>query len=107
MQRDSAAWQNYNAKMQAYWEKRQMVQDTFALFSPSMNYETITGTITDSGTEDVMRPGAGGNFDRSNRQETDTGGTLGKVISNILALLLFPSVFFGLAYVRFMRMDVR
>ena len=107
VQRDSAAWQSYNEEMQSYRQKRQMLQDTFALFSPSMNYETVTSAITSTDTTDVMRPGAGGAFDRSNQEETDTEGTIGKVMGNIIALLLFPAVFFGLAYMRFMRLDVR
>jgi len=105
----SGAWQKFNQQMQAYWEKRQAVHDSLALFSPSMNYDTVVSGVTATSTGDVINsPGMSAvSFSVSGKQVTDTGDIVGKIAGNVVALLLFPAIFFGLAYVRFMRLDVR
>ena len=105
----SEAWNKFNDRMQTYWEKRQMIHDMLALFSPTMNYDTITSVITH------RTPGSGSgfagvaisSFTIAGTQDTGLGDLWGKITANIIALLLFPAVFFGLAYMRFMRLDVR
>jgi len=113
MSGSSDAWKQFNGRMQAYWEKRQTVHDTLALFSPTMNYETITSSVTYKTASSAMAVGPGSgkvvsaSFSIAEKQETCVENILGKILANIVALLLFPVVFFGLAYVRFMRLDVR
>ncbi|MBC8520469.1 MAG: ABC transporter permease subunit, partial [Methanomicrobia archaeon] len=55
-------------------------------------------------------------YGQSSSSMTSTGGgeaapglqeVLGKGWEKILALLIFPVVFFAIAYVKFMRMDIR
>jgi ABC-2 type transport system permease protein len=107
---NSDAWKKYNDRMQVYSEKRQMIHDTLALFSPTMNYEAITSSITyrTSNTEMIGRStDSVTSFSTTKTASTGVENILGKIIANIIALLLFPAVFFGLAYMRFMRMDVR
>ncbi|MFA4877611.1 MAG: ABC transporter permease subunit [Methanoregula sp.] len=104
------AWNKFTGRMQAYWEKRQMIHDTLALFSPTMNYETITSSVTYRTSGSGM--GGGGaiavsSFTMSKKQDTSVEDLLGKIAGNMIALLLFPAVFFGLAYMQFMRLDVR
>jgi ABC-2 type transport system permease protein len=104
----NAAWNGFNEKMQAYWEKRQMVHDTLALFSPTMNYEMITSAITArTAFDSVVTGSAVTSFAVNSAEGTDTGDILGGIVANLVALLLFPAVFFGLAYLRFLRLDVR
>lgn len=107
----SGAWDAYNEKMQAYWEKRQMVRDTFALFSPTMNYESIIAAITSGsfGRSLVMSSGSSTatSFTVSSTGDASVEDILAAIAPNLIALLLFPAIFFGLAYVRFMRLDVR
>ncbi|MFA4860636.1 ABC transporter permease [Methanoregula sp.] len=111
-QGSSDAWDRFNERMNTYWEKRQAMHDTLALLSPTMNYESITSSITNgiSGNTLVMSAGSGmttNAFSVSRTGDAGIGDKLGKIAANIIALLLFPSVFFGLAYIRFMRLDVR
>lgn len=105
------AWEEFNNRMQDYWEKRQTVHDTLALFSPTMNYESIATTITAGSTGTGFITGARGSvvtsFSVSGEEENGTGDILGPIAANLVALLLFPAVFFGLAYLRFLRLDVR
>ena len=106
------AWNRFNERMDTYWEKRQMMHDTLALFSPTMNYESVTSAITSriSGNSVVLGGGGGSvvtSFSVTQKQDDGIEDTLGKILPNIIALLLFPAVFFGLAYMRFMRLDVR
>jgi ABC-2 type transport system permease protein len=106
----SDAWQRFNERMDTYWEKRQAMHDTLALFSPTMNYESVTSSVTNQVSANLMSVGSVSvvsSFSVSKAPDADIGGLLGKIIPNIIALLLFPAVFFGLAYVQFMRLDVR
>jgi ABC-2 type transport system permease protein len=40
-------------------------------------------------------------------EKTSIFDVLGDLMKNIIALIAFPAVFLGLAYVKFMRMDIR
>ncbi len=107
---DNGAWDEYNEQVRAYWEKQQMVKDTFALFSPTMDYQSVTSTITSTMTPGFVLSAGNGvttAFMVSEGETTSVEDILGKILANIAALLLFPAVFFGLAYLRFMRLDVR
>ncbi|MDO9324018.1 MAG: ABC transporter permease subunit [Methanoregula sp.] len=108
----NGAWNQFNERMQVYWEKRQMVHDTLALFSPAMNYESVTSAITSQYTGSSMTLGGSGSKTATSFSVTMNGNAgvedvFSKIIANLIALLLFPAVFFGLAYMRFMRLDVR
>ncbi|MDD1701408.1 MAG: ABC transporter permease [Methanoregula sp.] len=116
----SPAWDEYSKNVQEYWEKRTAIQGVFALFSPTMNYDSITQKITSavttkqlsyrsfgSGTTAVTISSASSSFDTSDRKDTDIAGILGGIIPNLVALLVFPACFFALSYAKFMRMDVR
>jgi len=118
----SPAWNDYNTKMQAYWEKRTAIQGVFALFSPTMNYDSITQKITSAVTTKQLSYRSSGSattavtissssslssFDTSDHKDTDIAGILGGIIPNLVALLVFPACFFALSYAKFMRMDVR
>ncbi|MDD1676802.1 MAG: ABC transporter permease [Methanomicrobiales archaeon] len=103
-------WNKYNQQMQVYWDKRMAVEGTLALFSPTTNYERMVTTVTTTNDAVVnMRRGAGGfavarAYGEQSGQNADP---LGAIVNNLVALVLFPAVFFGLAYIRFMRLDVR
>jgi len=114
------AWKEYNAKMDAYWEKRGVIQGVLSLFSPTMNYERIASQITTAATANqismrssgssvatVTVSGTSSAFETSDHSDTDIAGVLAGIIPNIVALLVFPACFFALSYARFMRMDVR
>lgn len=105
------AWDEYNERVQAYWEKRQMVRDTCALFSPTMDYQAVTSALTSTMSSDVLLSSRSGVATSFTVASVSNGPAVedifGKILANIMALLLFPAVFFGLAYLRFMRLDVR
>jgi ABC-2 type transport system permease protein len=110
----NGAWDQYNERMQAYWEKRQMVHDTLALLSPTMNYESITTAVTKQYTGSSLVLGGSGSASVATTfsvtragETTGIGDILSGITANLIALLLFPVVFFGFAYLRFMRLDVR
>ena len=116
----SQVWDDYSKNVQEYWEKRTAIQDVFALFSPTMNYDRITGQITTAVTSKqismkssgststtVTVSGTSSSFDTSDHQDADIAGVLAGIIPNLVALLVFPACFFALSYARFMRMDVR
>jgi len=110
---NNGAWDAFTEKMQAYWEKRQMVHDTLALFSPTMNYESVTTAITKEYSGTAMVLGGSGStsvvssFNVASGEDAGIDGILATITANLIALLLFPAAFFGLAYLWFMRLDVR
>ena len=89
--------QQYEEEWRAWSEKRKPITGAFTVISPNMNYQRISGRIASPSavttTYGDEAPGL---------QEM-----LGKVWKNILALISFSVVFFALAYVKFMRMDIR
>ncbi|NMB78634.1 MAG: ABC transporter permease [Methanomicrobiales archaeon] len=116
------AWDEYDRQTQEYGEKQMHVGDLQFLFSPQKNYEKITVFLTNpalTGTYlyPVMSKGWGDT--PTNAQDVgvavvyeklavfDFSQTLAMIFGNLIALLIQPFVFFGLAYVSFMRMDVR
>jgi ABC-2 type transport system permease protein len=110
---NNGAWDEFGERMQAYSEKRQMVYSTLALFSPTMNYDAITSAVTQQYSSRAMVIGSRGSTTTTAAFSVGTSGDVGledllyPIIASIIALLLFPVVFFGLAYLRFMRLDVR
>jgi ABC-2 type transport system permease protein len=102
-------WVKFNQQMQAYWEKRSAVEGTMALFSPTTNYESMVTSVT-SQNDGTVSMRSGGRFTvarASSGQSAQNADPLGRIANNLVALILFPAVFFGLAYIRFMRLDVR
>ena len=89
--------QQYTEEMEAWFEKRKLITEAFTIISPNMNYERISNRIASSSS--VTTP--------YGDEAPGLQDVLGKVWKNILALISFSVVFFALAYVKFMRMDIR
>ena len=92
---DEAVWKVYQEEsgqyveeMEVYRSKQQFVTDTVYLFSPMMAYNTVASTITYP-------------------SELPPEDAASRIWRNLAALLVFPSIFFAVAYTRFMRMDIR
>ncbi|WP_298665286.1 ABC transporter permease [uncultured Methanofollis sp.] len=104
------AWQEYEEKSRAYWEQRQAVYDTVSLLSPTNNYQRLAMAVTNPQMAKMMM----NSYDpMSADEEIPQDGfsalfaLLGDMAKNIAALIITPALFFGLAWVRFMREDVR
>lgn len=116
-------WDRYNEQTREYGDRQMRMRDTQYLFSPAKNYEKITTCLT---SPDMIRYMLYFTMIESPLQKTDAqgqelsatiaympdlnfdeSGILSLIAGNLIALLVLPSVFFGLAYVRFMRMDIR
>ncbi|MEN6343318.1 MAG: ABC transporter permease [Methanospirillum sp.] len=108
----SPEWKRFQAEMQVYSEKQRTVQDISTLLSPGMNFEAIANGL--AGNENLATfssPAANrGGFVTTVKSSAAGAGTEDRaagVAMNFLALLIFPAVCFGIAYTRFMRIDVR
>ena len=101
---EDPAWREYEEEMKTYIEKRRLISDISNLLSPQMNYYTVAMAVTNPRIALMMS-----SYTDAGAQE-EPGGlaeALGRVWMNIAALIVFPSVFFGATYVKFMRMDIR
>jgi len=92
---DETVWKAYEEESRRYVEevevyqsKQQFVTDTVYLFSPMMTYNAVASTVTYP-------------------SELPPEDAASRIWQNFAALIAFPSVFFAIAYVKFMRMDLR
>jgi ABC-2 type transport system permease protein len=117
------AWDRYNQQLREYGNRELGLKEIQYLVSPTRNYEKIVTCLTSPAwTRIVLYRSTGESLvqkiDNQGRRiwvsidyepkiDYDFSGVLSLIIGNLIALLIFPSVFFGLAYVSFMKMDIR
>jgi ABC-2 type transport system permease protein len=106
------AWQEYEAQSRAYWERRQVVSDAVSLLSPTSNYQMLAYAVTNPDMARVMLSSSRFSVVEMDNEIPQEGfsalfALLAEMAKNIAALLITPALFFGLAWVRFMREDVR
>ena len=92
---DEAVWMAYEeecrqhtGEMEEYRGRRQVVTDTVNLFSPITSYYAVVWPVADP----------------SGMPPEDAAGQIWR---GVAALVVFSSVFFAVAYGKFMRMDIR
>jgi len=88
---DPEALAEYERASREYTNQRRTITDIVTLVSPTGNYQTILGAASQPAGDNT--PGL--------------GSLLGALAYNLIALLAMPAAFFGLAWVRFMREDIR
>jgi len=93
-------WQRYEEESKAYWEKRRGIDDAIFTLVPTTNYLAVSSAV-------LSKNGGVRMFGPGYRSETEGQDVLERIWKNILALIIFPIVFFAIAYVKFMRMDIR
>jgi ABC-2 type transport system permease protein len=109
----SPEFEEYQRGVDEYSKRQSALFDMFSLITPNLNYEKISLAITmpQLANKIYSRAETSSNKDGFTTSSMNSGESvidiLGLVWKNILALLIFPSIFFGLAYVSFMRLDIR
>lgn len=104
---DMEKWYAYQEEWRRQQGMRDAVVQTVHLFSPEINYNEITRAVTQPNKYLIMHsPPDDPDYYRPD-SEPDYTEVLGHLWKNIVALLLVPAAFFGLAYVAFLRMDIR
>ncbi|QSZ67423.1 ABC transporter permease [Methanofollis aquaemaris] len=105
------AWEEYRERSDAYWEKRRAFTDAVNLLSPSYNYQQMAMAVTEPRISiAVQNVGSYSPDIYEDLPESGLailGSLMGVLVKNIIALLVIPAAFFGLAWVRFMREDIR
>lgn len=91
----------YDARNEAYYDAKRFFTSTAMILSPSWNYLTVMAAVTipSDMTEDL-----------SDEEAEDLNAIFGILAANaehLIALFVVPAAFFGLAWVRFLREDVR
>jgi len=110
-QEEEEAMTTYEAEAKVYYEKKGIVTAFVEAFSPQTNYKKITSAIIDPYiTERSLHSQPGsistGTSD-SDAEPPHFLDVLGELWGNIALLLILPGVCYLLAYVCFMRIDVR
>ncbi len=102
----------YEEQLQAYEERRLALEGVVSLFSPTLNFRQVMKKLSvPLATSTIVASDSGAGMD------DDTAGSdpgtmpipqvFETLVPNLIALLVIPLVFFGLSYVRFMRLDIR
>ncbi len=97
--------EEWQEEMQEYLKKAMVVREMFTIGDPKSNFDKVSAAVLDPTFEPLrgfFGPGGG-----ESRAETSILEALGMVWKNLLVLLLFPVVMFAIAYIKFMRMDIR
>lgn len=103
----SAELIRYQQQVKEYSDRQTAFTQTLSLFSPTGNYQKLTVSLTNPTVASAMYGSAMGEAAGTGDRGVDIPGLLSMLSINILALALIPAIFFGIAYVRFMRMDIR
>ena len=98
-------WVRYSEELKAYSEKKWAIRDAFDIFSPDSNYGMVGISLTDPYVRVVHGRSWGSSYTPG--ETTSIRKSLEKVWKSILALIILPVVFFAIAYIKFMRMDIR
>ncbi|MGB2728910.1 MAG: ABC transporter permease subunit [Halobacteriota archaeon] len=99
-------WKRYEEESRAYWEKRRAIHDAISVIVPNDNFHAVTEATLNPHFES-LRYGVYYGPPTTGGEEKSLREALEIVWKNILALVIFPLVFFAIAYVKFMRLDIR
>ncbi|MBA7519721.1 hypothetical protein ES705_11808 [subsurface metagenome] len=98
-------WERYYEELEAYNEKKSAFRDAFMIFSPESHYGMVAVSLTDPYVTELHS--SGWSSSHTLGETTSIRESLEKVWKSIFALIILPIVFFALAYIKFMRMDIR
>jgi ABC-2 type transport system permease protein len=92
-----------------WWDKVIRVQEMFSIADPKSNFEKVSSAVLNPGFQSstVSFGSRSTTMITGSRAETSILEALGMVWKNLLVLLVFPVIMFAIAYVKFMRMDIR
>ena len=96
-------------EFQEWWDKVIGVQEMFSIGDPKSNFEKVSSAVLNPGLQlsSVSFGSSSTTRITGSRDETSILEALGMVWKNLLVLLVFPVVMFAIAYIKFMRMDIR
>jgi ABC-2 type transport system permease protein len=102
-------WLQYREEEQVYLEQKERVGATIRLLSPQRNYQELSVAITNPRFSMWIDPDPFALRTPHPMEDPlpDLPGLIALIWQPIVAMLAFPAVFFGAAYTRFMRMDIR
>ena len=92
-------------EFQEYWDKVMRMQEMFLIADPLSNFNKVSSAVLDPTFEPLR--GFFGPRGGESRAETSILEALGMVWKSLLVLLVFPVIMFAIAYIKFMRMDIR
>ena len=96
--------EEWQEERQEYWKKVMGIQELFTIGDPRSNFDKVSSAALDPRFQSFFV--FGGPMGEP-PAETSILEALGMVWKNLLVLLVFPVVMFAIAYIKFMRMDIR
>lgn len=104
---DPGELEQYQQEMQSYWEKRAAASSLISLLSPNVNYQKAATAVTNPRIAMTMDNNPYSFTKGPPETQPNLDEILDKIWANIVALTTLPCIFFAVAYVKFMRMDIR
>jgi len=96
--------EEWQEEMQEYWKKVMGIREMFSIGDPKSNFEKVSSAVLNPRFQSIFV--FGGPMGEP-PAETSILEALRMVWKNLLVLLVFPVVMFAIAYIKFMRMDIR
>jgi ABC-2 type transport system permease protein len=97
--------EEWQEEMQEYFKKVMGIREMFSIGDPKSNFDKVSAAVLDPTFEPLR--GFFGPRGEEPPAETSILEALGMVWKSLLVLLVFPVVMFAIAYIKFMRMDIR
>jgi ABC-2 type transport system permease protein len=96
-------------EFQEWWDEVIGVQEMFSIGDPKSNFEKVSSAVLNPRfqSSSVSFGSSSTTMITGSRAETSILEALGMVWKNLLVLLVFPVIMFSIAYIKFMRMDIR
>ncbi|MDY6964628.1 MAG: ABC transporter permease subunit [Halobacteriota archaeon] len=91
-------------EFEEYWEDVQKITEPFTMSDPSSNYGRVASAVINPRFESSFTSGS---VTGEPPAETTITEALGKVWPSLVVLITFPIIMFAIAYIRFMRIDLR
>ncbi|MDY6932122.1 MAG: ABC transporter permease [Halobacteriota archaeon] len=105
---DIEAEERYQREIQEYYEEMQSIQDVFSALDPSSSYQKVSHSLIEPENDQSYGFYGGYMYEEGLIEEEITiTESLQKSWSSIVTLVIFPIAMFAIAYIRFMRMDLR
>jgi ABC-2 type transport system permease protein len=103
---DGVDYKIYLEESKTYYEKKEMIFQIATHFTMNTNYAKLSHALIRP-QDDKLSDSNLNDEQRNDRSLPPLGEKLVSVWGRILFMIAYPAIFFGIAYVKFMRMDLR
>jgi len=99
--------EQFEREMQEYFEETQRVREIFLVVDPSSSYQKISYSLLNTGFRQNYGFYGGSMYEGSHEEDLTITESMSGSWPSLVTLIVLPITMFAIAYMRFMRMDLR